>query len=649
MLKRIYISLLFLITGNLLFAQLGKSAYLKSGNKAFEQENFFGAAQMYGELLNGDKTNQDVAFKYAESCRLSFDYGNAVEWYKYALQYDSALYQLAFFRLAECYKSMSMYEQSGEQFALFLDFAEETDTFFTLKAKHEIDVLNKPGIIPAQVDSKIRIKRPGAGINSEFSEFAISEINDSVIYFSSVRPENDTGQFYTQTFVSEKKSGKWSEAMVFSISDSMKNKMSNVFFDQVGKIVYFTVHENISGKNYREIYRSKFEKNKWLEPEKLPEQVNYKETNNTQPVIARICNKCYLLFASNREGGFGKMDIWYCLVTGNSFGNARNIGSVINSIDDEITPFYCEVDTALYFSSKWHDNFGGFDIFKSRGDFTSWLNPENLGLPVNSSSNEVYYFINAAHKRAYFASNRPRSRAYKNEQCCNDIYMYDLTTEPDSLVSTLPENSDLIPENDIVGIINKLSKIGNCVLYFDNDQPEPGKKTNYTGMNYSLLAKQYIARKQEYIEYFCHSKQNKEKKEAETAINNFFSKKIEHNYLQLLEIARLLEIIVQNGKSAEIHVISSASPLASAGYNLYLSRRRNWSVVNFFFEYNNGSLKPYLENTSETGNRILIKTESLGEREAKITISDAFYDIQNSVYNPEAATERRVRVIVKTL
>ena len=95
---------------------------------------------------------------------------------------------------------------------------------------------------------------------------------------------------------------------------------------------------------------------------------------------------CSLFFSSNRRGGKGGFDIWYSVANEKGeFGKAINCGTKINTSGDEITPLYSEDTKTLYFSSDYHPNAGGFDVFKSKGNQNKFNKVQNIGFPVNSS------------------------------------------------------------------------------------------------------------------------------------------------------------------------------------------------------------------------------------------------------------------------
>jgi outer membrane protein OmpA-like peptidoglycan-associated protein len=137
------------------------------------------------------------------------------------------------------------------------------------------------------------------------------------------------------------------------------------------------------------IYLSTKQNGAWSEPKALGENVNVPGYNSMQPYIT--ADGKYLLFSSNRPGGMGKNDLWYCVMTSGVPGSARNMGTTINTKDDEQAPFYDAEKNLLIFSSDGRVGLGGLDFFSSEGDFGTWSAPVNMGKPLNSAKDDVYY------------------------------------------------------------------------------------------------------------------------------------------------------------------------------------------------------------------------------------------------------------------
>ncbi|HBS85133.1 MAG: hypothetical protein A2W91_01475 [Bacteroidetes bacterium GWF2_38_335] len=622
---------------------------VKVADDAFESGNYYGAMVSYKKALNMS-TVPKIAYSYALACMYNHDYKNAKIWFRYVVSNDKDNYPLSMFYLAEVEKSMGDYQQAMESYRKFLKKGEDKNSYHAKKAEHELIACENAFYLklnPVGFD----IKKISTNVNTVYSEYGISDIGDSVLLFSSFRPDDKNAQnFFSTLFKSQYQEDvfqKW-EVLDSTINKSNYHAANPAFSNKTGTL-YFCLSEMVDGKALSGIYQSVYSEGQWTNPARLPEPVNIPGTASLQPSVAELPDKELLLFVSNREGGIGKLDIWYCEIKNDgTFGPAFNMAantndmdestryfvemkSAVNTIDDDITPFYDPLDSTLYFSSTWHNNMGGFDIFKIKGDFKKWGDPMNMGYPLNTSDNELYYYITSKHSRAYFTSNRPESDFFSNERCCNDIYYYDL---PKII------NEEEEQEKVLVVLENELKKLIPLTLYFHNDEPNPRTRDTVTQLNYETTFNSYVAMVEEYkTEYSAGVKKNM-KEEAVQNIENFFKEEVNKGYSDLTNFSLLLEQLLPEGRIIELTIKGYASPLHATDYNVNLSKRRINSLVNYYKEYKNGLFIQYIDN-----GQLSFTEEAYGEDEAAVEISDDLKDTRNSVYSPAAAFERKIRLI----
>jgi len=133
-----------------------------------------------------------------------------------------------------------------------------------------------------------------------------------------------------------------------------------------------------------------------------------------------------LYFVSNKPGGFGGKDIYYTSlrIKGNreklDYEDAVNLGAVINTPYDEQGVFMDVEGKILYFSSKGHNTMGGYDVFKSSYVNGRWTKPRNLGYPINTPDDDIFFSFSRDGRHAYYSSFDPDG--YGNR----DIYMITL-------------------------------------------------------------------------------------------------------------------------------------------------------------------------------------------------------------------------------
>jgi hypothetical protein len=177
-----------------------------------------------------------------------------------------------------------------------------------------------------------------------------------------------------------------------------------------------------------ELYQSLLKEGVWQDPIRIGNGVNNFDCTSTQPTVAAFSKgsgKEVIYFVSDRPEGKGGLDIWYTIydVIENSFLEPANAGRSINSPRDEITPFFDETNRTLYFSSNGHPGMGSFDIYQTQGEKRNWTKAQNIGYPLNSSFDDLYFSV-YNRKQGFLTSNRDGGIAFEGQNCCDDIYSY---------------------------------------------------------------------------------------------------------------------------------------------------------------------------------------------------------------------------------
>jgi hypothetical protein len=152
-----------------------------------------------------------------------------------------------------------------------------------------------------------------------------------------------------------------------------------------GTELYLYKLDNFDGN----IYVSKMVDGAWTKIRKLNKNINtkYYESHAT---ISYDGKKLY--FTSNKPGGQGELDIYVSeRGSGDNWGPAVNLGTAINTPFNEDTPFITADDKSLFFASEGHGSMGGYDIYKSHFLDASWLSPDNLGFPINTTDDDLFF------------------------------------------------------------------------------------------------------------------------------------------------------------------------------------------------------------------------------------------------------------------
>lgn len=228
--------------------------------------------------------------------------------------------------------------------------------------------------------------------------------------------------------------------------NTAQHDASGVFSNK--NIIYYTRWSDANRLD-KNIYLARMVNLKFYESFKLPESVNVPGYKSVNPFVSM--DGKWLYFSSNRPGGEGGMDIWKIELdeSGNVINDAINIGRPINSELDEVTPFYHEVSSTLFFSSNGHNSIGGLDIYKAAFNKRNkaYEAPINLGLPINSSQDDAYMIWDNMLNRGFFSSDR----AECPNGHCYDIY--EVSNEP--IIITLSgyafngETDEVLPNTNL--------------------------------------------------------------------------------------------------------------------------------------------------------------------------------------------------------
>ncbi len=313
-----------------------------------------------------------------------------------------------------------------------------------IKYRKEIDTLKTPADI---------LLNMGQEINSDREDYGpVVGKNDSVLLFTSKR--NGKGKKYDEDlFISKKVDGRWTAAVELKSINTVYNEGSACLSSN-GKKLYFSRCNTPKGFGDCDLYEATLKKDStWGSIKNMGSKVN-SSSWDSQPSISHKGDTLY--FSSTRLGGFGQSDIYYTVKDkkGN-WQKAKNIGPIINTRGDDVSPFFHHRYNILYFSSNAQPlNFGQFDIYKtSFSKRKNWIEPKNIGPLVNGSGSEYYFTIDEQSTNLYYA--RSEETNFKNL----DLFSFPLPMEAQPLATArvsgvLKNASTGQPETGIASIID---------------------------------------------------------------------------------------------------------------------------------------------------------------------------------------------------
>jgi len=474
--KKVFLILFFLVS---VFTFSQKNIEFKEKN--FEDKNAFHNA--YDELLDGNDNFAEQLYILALKPFLvaqEFNRNNADLNYKIGVCYlhtNQKYESLKYLRTANKLDSIGIADidyRFGQAYQFVLKFDEAIKHYnkymseVTIGAKRKAEVLKK---IEECNNGNYFIMHPVAGmvinlkdINTEYPEYSPMLTADQEKMFFTSRREGTTGgkkdafdmMYYEDIYESNKFNNIWGPAKQIEGSINTVKHDANVGLSNDGQTLYIYR----SDKNNGDIYESKLEGTIWGSPKALPEPINskYRET-----CVSLSPDKNTIYFVSDRKGGFGGQDIYYCKKQDDdTWGEAINLGDSINTKYNEDGVFIHPDDKTLYFSSQGHNTMGGFDIFKSVKDENgNWTKPENIGYPINTAEDDLSIVVSADGQIGYYTSTK--SDGYGDK----DIYKIKFSeTDDENTEAKLTLVKGIILDN------NTKIPIGANIEIVDNEKQE---------------------------------------------------------------------------------------------------------------------------------------------------------------------------------
>ena len=191
-------------------------------------------------------------------------------------------------------------------------------------------------------------------------------------------------KYYKAIYLSEKQNGNWLEPRNITMELESDGFFLITSLSFSGDVLYLTKKAN---NNDYDLYYSRFTEGKWSKTISL-DQIN---TLSDEIHACESPNGHFLVISSNRRSSIGGYDLYISSLTDGNWDNPRNMGSVINTPYNESTPFYSPNGEMLYFSSEGHNTMGRYDIFKSSIKNNEFHIPQNLGYPINTTKDDIFY------------------------------------------------------------------------------------------------------------------------------------------------------------------------------------------------------------------------------------------------------------------
>jgi len=436
-----------------------KKAWLKA-DIAFEKGDYTTALPIYNRLIGLDKDNEEINY------RLGVAYFEMQEMPEMAIVHLEKVnpknnFEVHYY-LGRLYHLTGEYEKSIQNYTKY-------NRVKSFKAYDEKEVARLSyQVQTARLLSRINennavVDNLGTAVNTSFNEYAPQLTSqDNQIVFTSRRaseewPKKDAnGNFFESIYWCSNQTNTWGQPALFKapINTEVHDACTSISLDGQRMLIFRTSEDLQSGN----IYESLRSPDGWLPPKVLLSNVNTSKNIET--------SACYspdgklIFFSSDREGGYGGKDLYYVRVLPNgAWGEPFNLGPNINTPYDEHAPFVDPSGSILFFSSEGHQNMGGYDVFKStfdeQGIFSS---PRNLGTPINSTGNDLFFILNSEGNKGYFSSDRIGGFGKQDLYCATfetddrvDVLVYTIFLQ-DSIGNPLKRAEMLVldPETEMI-------------------------------------------------------------------------------------------------------------------------------------------------------------------------------------------------------
>jgi outer membrane protein OmpA-like peptidoglycan-associated protein/tetratricopeptide (TPR) repeat protein len=508
MLRRILILMLFGWVTISAFSQKDHDASslpyktkLELADRYFSESLFYSAAQLYADCMSIKETDRYPVFWHAMALYYARDYEGALLSFEkfYGMKpepkdkkADWDLGDKTIFKTGKLFYGMTLHRLADYQNAKDV-LQEFTSTYTDRDAKEVARVLEMAKITMKSCEeapkipvAKAEVEFLPTTINKPYTEAAPFLFKEGELYYSSTG--SDSLMFFrgyknqpkTYLYKSTLQGEKWKEgAKIEGAINEDGYHTTNGTFNKARSRFYFTrCLEMDDDRPLCNLFVAECSNGQFSNIRRLPENINTKEVfSATQPAVRSGVNEFneFVYYVADRPGGVGGTDIW-CTERMENGDYTKPKPININTTADEVTPFFDDSLKVLYFSSNGYPGFGGFDIFSTQGnrdDAYSFDKVTNIGKPLNSGADDLYYTVARDLRHGFFVTNRKGSVPLNDIATASDdivgwySYKYSVIGKVkinDTLLADLPGAKILLYEKDSRG---KFKLVGKDSIHSD--------------------------------------------------------------------------------------------------------------------------------------------------------------------------------------
>lgn len=267
-------------------------------------------------------------------------------------------------------------------------------------------ILNSGGVLNTPDDEYV----PVISADENLMIYTYRGVNSTGGLQNDMQQADPYGTYYEDVYQSVKENNEWTKPKpISSINTNSHDAAIALSVDGQSLFVY-----RDNGDDHGDIYLSKLINGDWTVPEKLKGEVN---SYSWEGSCSMSADGKLLYFSSERGGGYGGKDLYRAtLLPDSTWGNVINLGDSINTSLDDDAPFIHPDGITLFYSSKGKNSMGGYDLFQAKRNFkdSSFHSPVNLGYPINTTDDDIYYVLSASGDRGYYASGKKGGHGLKD-------------------------------------------------------------------------------------------------------------------------------------------------------------------------------------------------------------------------------------------
>lgn len=566
------------------------------------------------DLYNANSVHQAIPF-FQEAVRLAPTMPEALYFlgvvYRYTMNYEGAVQQFKklesvspdyfpwfYYEEGVSYEGLKQFDNAVKSYQTFIAKSsnDPTRTNYLHQARFRINYIQKQKDLAKIKPTIQEASKMGLSVNSKFDDYMPAmDPTGTKIYFTSKRlggitPEDASMREGDEDiYFIEKINGQWGAPQALPSPINSPTNEGAACFSADGQLMVYTGCTRSDGIGNCDLYIATLEGDHWTQPKNMGNVVNSQEWDS-QPTISPDGNR--IIFCSARAGGYGAEDLY--MIEKNSFGEwgpPMNLGGVVNTPFSDDSPFLAQDGKTLYFGSKGHPGFGGYDIFKTTYENGKWSEPVNMGKPLNTEGDDNYFTIGGAGEKGYFSSNRGEGQV--------DLYEISIPAEmrPQTTVVVEGVVTDAKTKKDVDALVTVEDLNSGELLAVNRSNSATGKYlvVLLAGRTYSVSASKdgYFFHSERFDVPLTGKYETIEKnislrpfeKGASVVLNNIFFEtgKATLSNQSRLELEKAITLLNANPKM-KIEIGGHTDNVSDDAFNLKLSQDRAKSVRDYLIK-----------------------------------------------------------------